>query len=62
MVREASGRPFFSMSLSLSIFLVTKGKNMASYRLEDDDVVSSSKQARKRRLHERLLILAHVKM
>ena len=35
---------------------------MASYRLEDYDFVSLSKHARKRRVHERLLILAHVKM
>ena len=34
---------------------------MASYRLEDDDFVSLSKHAKKRRVHERLLILAHVK-
>ena len=35
---------------------------MASYRLEDYDFVSLSKHAKKRRVHERLLILAHVKM
>ena len=34
---------------------------MASYRLEDYDFVSLSKHAKKRRAHERLLILAHVK-
>ena len=34
---------------------------MASYRLEDYDFVSLSKHAKKRRVHERLLILAHVK-
>ena len=35
---------------------------MASYRLEDYDFVSLSKHAKKRRLHARLWILAHVKM
>ena len=35
---------------------------MASYHLEDYDFVSLSKQAKKRRVHERLLILAHIKM
>ena len=39
-----------------------KGRTMASYRLEDYDFVSLSKHAKKRRVHERLLILAHVKM
>ena len=34
---------------------------MASYRLEDYDFVSLSKHAKKGRVHERLLILAHVK-
>ena len=43
-------------------FSLTKGKTMASYRLEDYDFVSLSKHAKKRRVHERLLILAHVKM
>ena len=41
--------------------LLAKGKIMASYRLEDYDFVSLSKHAKKRRVHERLLILAHVK-
>jgi hypothetical protein len=35
---------------------------MTSYHLEDYDFVSLSKHAKKRRVHERLLILAHVKM
>ena len=34
---------------------------MTSYHLEDYDFVSLSKHAKKRRVHERLLILAHVK-
>ena len=42
--------------------LLAMGKIMASYRLEDYDFVSLSKHAKKRRVHERLLILAHVKM
>ena len=37
--------------------LLAKGKIMASYRLEDYDFVSLSKHAKKRRVHERLLIL-----
>ena len=40
--------------------LLAKGKIMASYRLEDYDFVSLSKHAKKRRVHERLLILAHI--
>jgi transposase len=41
--------------------LLAKEKIMPSYRLEDYDFVSLSKHAKKRRVHERLLILAHVK-
>ena len=43
--------------------LLTKGKIMASYRLEDYDYdfVSLSKHAKKRRVHERLLIQSVVK-